>query len=665
LSFNAGAITGSIGLDTAPLDRSTRHARGLVSGLQRSTAGMFAGIAGGLTAALGGIGAGAAVKLSAEFEQAQVSFETMLGSAEQAKGVMAEIEQFAASTPFQFPDLAAAGRSLLAFGTAAEDLIPEMRVLGDLSAGLNIPIKDLADLYGKARVQGRIMMEDINQLTGRGIPIIAELAKQFGVAESKVRDLVSSGKVNFSNLQKAFRALTAEGSKFGGGMAAQSKTLAGVWSTLKDNVTAALRQVGDEVVVNLDIKNAISSTTTALQAAIPRIAATTASTLNWISTNKELIVGIGLSTAAVSALAKALPAAIALTNGLTASQLANKAAAIAMSTATLTLATAGIGALVAGLGIATAAFIRSRTQSISFGDAILDLAADMGIFESEATALRRMTDQLDQARASSIELQNTFNNTPDIAQSIPIQQQYIDSLERRLSLQRRIAQVEGRALPAAVTDMLQREIARARGDLEFMTAALSNAANAGVPSGPISLGDDILTDLQTQLDALDLTDVEQKFAEIRAKGLLNEDELIEARRLLEAISDQTQVQGLLESIQSPLDAFQERMEELSGFLARGLIDQQQFDKLAGNARRDAFGEQKLAGLNFAGSNEELQLQARQRLAASGAPGGGGDDKKYEKQQVDEQKQTNKRLDAVASLLRQMLGNDPTVSIPGL
>jgi tape measure domain-containing protein len=76
--------------------------------------------------------------------------------------------------------------------------------IGDVSAGVQAPVNELAELYGKARVQGRLFAEDINQPTGRGIPIIGELAKPFGVSDSEVKKLIESGQVSFPAIEQAF-----------------------------------------------------------------------------------------------------------------------------------------------------------------------------------------------------------------------------------------------------------------------------------------------------------------------------------------------------------------------------------------------------------------------------------------------------------------------------
>jgi tape measure domain-containing protein len=205
------------------------------------------------------------LKLAANAEQNQVAFEVMLGNAQKAQQLTEELRQFAASTPFELPGITAAARSLLAFGVEAKDIQSEMKRIGDIASGVNMPLEELAELYGKAKVQGRLFAEDLNQLTGRGIPIIQELASQFGVAESEVRKLVEEGQFGFSNLQQAFAKLTSEGGRFGGMMERQSQTLAGRFSTLKDEVNTAMQEMGTALMVNFDLAGVVRNLTSFLQ----------------------------------------------------------------------------------------------------------------------------------------------------------------------------------------------------------------------------------------------------------------------------------------------------------------------------------------------------------------------------------------------------------------
>lgn len=185
-------------------------------------------------------------KVRGEFQQLEVAFETMLGSAEKARTLMSQLTQTAATTLFGLEDVAQGAKQLLAYGFEAEKVNETLIRLGDIAAGLSVPLNDLVYLYGTTMAQGRLYTQDLNQFTGRGIPMIGELAKQFGVAESKVKELVEAGKVGFPEVQKVIEGLTDEGGKFGGLMEAQSKTITGQISNIEDAISMMLNEIGQQ-----------------------------------------------------------------------------------------------------------------------------------------------------------------------------------------------------------------------------------------------------------------------------------------------------------------------------------------------------------------------------------------------------------------------------------
>ncbi len=269
------ALTVTLGADITALKRAMAGASELVSASARRMGKMTgAGLAGlgkggaaalskgfsvagtalkvGVGAALAGgaaaMGVGVkAVNAAADFEQTKVAFATLIGDAGKAEQTLAKLRELGAETPFEFPELADAGRKLIAFGESADSVPETLRRIGDVSAGVQAPVNEIAELYGKARVQGRLFAEDINQLTGRGIPIIQELAKQFGVSDSEVKKLVESGKVGFPNIERAFIDMTSQGGKFAGMMEAQSKTTSGLFSTLKDTINEVFLTLGTPI----------------------------------------------------------------------------------------------------------------------------------------------------------------------------------------------------------------------------------------------------------------------------------------------------------------------------------------------------------------------------------------------------------------------------------
>lgn len=181
-----------------------------------------------------------------EFQQFEIAFETMLGSGQKAKGMISDLANLAATTPFDMKGVVNGAKQLLAYGFAANEITETMRRLGDVSAGLGLNLQDLTWLYGTTMVQGRLFTRDLMQFTGRGIPLTEELAKQFGVTKDKVSELVTAGKVGFPEVKKAIESLTNEGGKFGGLMEKQSHSITGQISNIKDSIEMAINDLGTQ-----------------------------------------------------------------------------------------------------------------------------------------------------------------------------------------------------------------------------------------------------------------------------------------------------------------------------------------------------------------------------------------------------------------------------------
>lgn len=209
---------------------------------------MFKKLAGGMATLAAGFTATELTKkifnIRSEFQQLEVAFTTMLKSKEKADKLMMDAAEFAATTPFDLKQVAAGIRSNLAYGASAETVIDEMRMLGDVAAGLSMPLNDLVYLYGTLRTSGRVATIDIRQFAGRGIPIYEELAKVLGVAKDEVAGLVTAGKVGFADVEQAFKNMTSAGGMFHNLMADQSKTLQGQYSNLKDNIEMMFNEIG-------------------------------------------------------------------------------------------------------------------------------------------------------------------------------------------------------------------------------------------------------------------------------------------------------------------------------------------------------------------------------------------------------------------------------------
>ena len=182
----------------------------------------------------------------AQFEQLEIAFTTMLGSADKANTLLNQLKHTAAKTPFEMEDVVGGAKSLLAYGIEAEKVNDTLIRLGDIASGLSIPLNDLTYLYGTTMVQGKMFTMDFRQFQGRGIPIADELAKVLGIAKDKVGEAVTAGKVGAKELEAAIKGMTDEGGRFGGLMAKQSDSLRGKWENIKDTIGLMFNEMGQQ-----------------------------------------------------------------------------------------------------------------------------------------------------------------------------------------------------------------------------------------------------------------------------------------------------------------------------------------------------------------------------------------------------------------------------------
>jgi len=184
------------------------------------------------------------VAVRSQFQQLEISFGTMLKSKEKANELMAQMTDLAAKTPFGLQEVSEGAKRLLAFQVPAEEVTETLRRMGDVASGLGVPMGQLIHVYGQVKAQGKLMTNDLYQFMNAGIPIIAELSKVVGKSETEIKDMVSAGKIGFTEIQAVIKNMTNEGGLFYNLMAEQSKSLGGQISNLRDNFDQMLNEIG-------------------------------------------------------------------------------------------------------------------------------------------------------------------------------------------------------------------------------------------------------------------------------------------------------------------------------------------------------------------------------------------------------------------------------------
>lgn len=196
------------------------------------------------------------MQVRGQFQQTEMAFKTMLQSEEKADALMKQMIRTAAVTPFGVEDVTEGAKQLLAFNVAAEDVNKTLIGLGDVAAGMGLNLKDLVMLYGTTIAKGKMDTMDLYQFLNRGIPIADEIAKVMGLdvtnAIKEVQKQIKAGKVTSDIFIQAMQSMSAEGSKFGGLMEAQSKTITGQISNIEDAIEQMFNELGksQEGVIN-------------------------------------------------------------------------------------------------------------------------------------------------------------------------------------------------------------------------------------------------------------------------------------------------------------------------------------------------------------------------------------------------------------------------------
>ena len=185
------------------------------------------------------------VEAAMTMEGLTAQFTVMTGSAEKAKNVIGEIAAFAEKTPFDKLGLSNAAKTLMAFGLEADSVVPTLKMLGDVAGADQNRLNSLALVFGQIKSAGRLMGQDLLQLVGQGFNPLTIISKKTGMSMKDLKKAMEKGAISADMVTLAFKAATSEGGMFFGNLEAQSQTLQGRISTLKDNFVTALQKMAE------------------------------------------------------------------------------------------------------------------------------------------------------------------------------------------------------------------------------------------------------------------------------------------------------------------------------------------------------------------------------------------------------------------------------------
>lgn len=295
MTFNAGSATATLDLDNQgykagikeaavgtkkfgdTADKSFKKAEKSAVSLSDVVTGALA--TGAIAALTKGIST--LVNQASKIEDAAAAFTPLLGSAEKANLAVEKINKTAATTPFQFENIADTVNQLLpVMNGNIEDTIDTFRLLGDTAGGNAQKLQSITRGFSKALLKGKPDLESLNMIGEAGVPIFSEMAESMGITKEQLFKMSTQGKLTSDDLTKTFQKMTSEGGIFFNGMEIASKTFSGRMSTLKDNVGLLGAELGGMLLPIF--KKFVEGITIIVQG-----------TKEWIAENKELTFFIG------------------------------------------------------------------------------------------------------------------------------------------------------------------------------------------------------------------------------------------------------------------------------------------------------------------------------------------------------------------------------------
>lgn len=188
MAFDIGSVIAKVDADISGFKQGMAEAKSHLGGFKDGIASAADGVksfAEGVSVASAVVAGGlalmakSALNSAASFEQNRIAFETMLGSAEEARKLLKEISDFAMKTPFELPQLVEGSKKLLAYNVAAKDIIPTMKMLGDITSGVGVEkMPQLILAFGQVKAATKLTGMELRQFSEAGVPLLQALVDQ-------------------------------------------------------------------------------------------------------------------------------------------------------------------------------------------------------------------------------------------------------------------------------------------------------------------------------------------------------------------------------------------------------------------------------------------------------------------------------------------------------
>lgn len=179
-----------------------------------------------------------------EIQSLETSFETLVGNKPQAEELFNSIREFAVNTPMQMKDLASSAQTMMSFNIPVEQIMENLKALGDVSMGDAQKFQSLSLAFSQMSATGKLMGQDLLQMINAGFNPLSTIAERTGKSISQLKDEMSKGAISADMVRQAFIDATSEGGKFYKMLESKSKTLEGAYSNLQGAIDDMFNEIG-------------------------------------------------------------------------------------------------------------------------------------------------------------------------------------------------------------------------------------------------------------------------------------------------------------------------------------------------------------------------------------------------------------------------------------
>lgn len=214
----------------------------------------YAAAAGGIYMLVRGIRAlsEATIGGAADLEGYRNTLTTVMGSAEEAAGMMNWVVNFAKSTPFEIPGLMEAAVRLQAYGIDARDV---MGTLGDTASAMGKDVMEAVEALADAQTGE---FERLKEFGVKALEVRQEHLEQFGLSADALGKTMlmytdKNGKEAVKVVDRNNREMITSNlmaiwnERYAGAMEKQSQSWKGIISNIKDTVSQGFAKVGEAI----------------------------------------------------------------------------------------------------------------------------------------------------------------------------------------------------------------------------------------------------------------------------------------------------------------------------------------------------------------------------------------------------------------------------------